>query len=207
MKIEKLNEDKIQITLNLEDLKEKDIDFHTFMSNSIESQELFLDMLDKAKQEVGFITDDYKIMIEAIAMSNGSFILTVTRIVPDKERKKNNLKVHIKRKCPSLNTSKAIYSFLSFEDFCEFCNTLSTAIISDINSFITNSVLYLYNNKYYLVLQEINLNYKSLKVFASLISEFGYFANSSELLESKLIEYGEIIIKENAISTCKKYFN
>ena len=52
MKLEKLNDNKIRITLNLDDLKENHIDFHTFMSNSIESQELFLDMLDKAEKEL-----------------------------------------------------------------------------------------------------------------------------------------------------------
>ena len=36
MKFEKLNENKIRITLSMHDLEEKDIDFHDFMSNSIE---------------------------------------------------------------------------------------------------------------------------------------------------------------------------
>lgn len=70
MKIEKLNDNKIRITLNLKDLEENNVDLHTFMSNSIESQELFLNMLDKAEEEVGFITDDYRVMIEALAMSD-----------------------------------------------------------------------------------------------------------------------------------------
>ena len=70
MKIEKLNENKIRIILNLDDLKEKNIDFHTFMSSSLESQDLFLDMLNIAEEEVGFITKDYKLIIEAIATSN-----------------------------------------------------------------------------------------------------------------------------------------
>ena len=88
MKIEKLNDDKIRITLNMEDLKDNDIDFHSFMSNSLESQELFMAMLDKAEKEVGFVTDNYKIMIEALAMSNGSFVLTITRI--SEENQKSN---------------------------------------------------------------------------------------------------------------------
>ena len=46
MRFEKLNEDKIRITLNREDLIKKNIDFHVFMSNSIESQDLFFDMLN-----------------------------------------------------------------------------------------------------------------------------------------------------------------
>lgn len=52
MKIEKLSDDKIRITLNIDDLKENDIDFQSFMSNSIESQDLFMDMLEKAEKEV-----------------------------------------------------------------------------------------------------------------------------------------------------------
>ena len=60
MRIEKLNENKIRIFLNLEDLKEKNIDLHTFMSSSLESQDLFLDMLSIAETEVGFKTHNYK---------------------------------------------------------------------------------------------------------------------------------------------------
>ena len=51
MRIEKLNDNKIRIFLNTEDLKEKNIDIHTLMSNSIESQDLFYNMLDKAEKE------------------------------------------------------------------------------------------------------------------------------------------------------------
>ena len=68
MQIEKLTENKIRIILNLEDLKEKNIDLHSFMSNSIESQNLFYDVLNKAEEQIGFVTKNYKLMIEAIAV-------------------------------------------------------------------------------------------------------------------------------------------
>ncbi len=70
MQIEKITENKIRITLNIQDLQEKNIDLHSFMSNSIESQDLFYDMLDKAEKEIGFETKDYKLMIEALAIPN-----------------------------------------------------------------------------------------------------------------------------------------
>lgn len=68
MKIEKLTDDKIRITLNIEDLHERNIDTHSFMSNTIESQNIFFDMLSAADKEVGFNTDDCRIMIEALAL-------------------------------------------------------------------------------------------------------------------------------------------
>lgn len=42
------------------------------MSNSIESQDIFLDMLSKAEKEVGFYTDNCRIMIEALALKDRS---------------------------------------------------------------------------------------------------------------------------------------
>ena len=73
MRIEKITENKIRIILNLEDLKENNINLHDFMSNSPESQDLFLDMLERAENEVGFKTKDYRLMIEAIATSERKF--------------------------------------------------------------------------------------------------------------------------------------
>ena len=73
MRIEKLTENKIRFILNLDDLKENNIDLHSFMSSSIETQDLFCNMLDKAEKEIGFKTKDYKLMIEAIAVPERKF--------------------------------------------------------------------------------------------------------------------------------------
>ena len=69
MKFEKLNENKIKITLSIQDLEEKDINFHDFMSNSLESQDLFLILLEEAEEKVGFKTQNCRVKIEALAMT------------------------------------------------------------------------------------------------------------------------------------------
>ena len=111
MQIEKLNENKIRITLNLDDLEENNIDLHSFMSNSIESQDLFYNMLDKAEKEIGFETKNYKLMIEAIAVPEGKFVLTVTRFSPEKEQKK---KVKARRKSITSEKKLSIYDIPYF---------------------------------------------------------------------------------------------
>ena len=83
MKFEKLNNDKIRIILDLQDLKDNDIDYQSFMANSSDTQRLFMDMLDEAEEQIGFITKDYQIMVEALATIDGNFIITVTRSLPD----------------------------------------------------------------------------------------------------------------------------
>ncbi len=70
MKIEKLNENKIRVILNINDLAERNIDTHSFMANPLESQKIFFEMLHKAEKEVGFFTDDCRIMIEALALKD-----------------------------------------------------------------------------------------------------------------------------------------
>lgn len=208
MKIEKLNENKIRIILNATDLQEKNIDFHSFMSNSIESQDLFLDMLDKAEKEVGFVTKDCKILLEAIATSEGNFILTVTKVKSDSESKNNKFKkVNIKRKSNNLNKSIAIYSFNSFDDFCEFCIYINNSYFKSIEKNLRKVSLYLYNSKYYLILNNFSANVAILKSFCSNISEFGTFETNSEVFQRKLLEYGTPIMKTNAINICLKHFS
>lgn len=207
MKIEKLNEDKIRITLNITDLEENHIDFHTFMSNSLESQKIFLDMLDKAEKEVGFVTEDYKVMIEALAMSNGNFVLTVTRFEPEKTNTTyKKKKINIKRKVSVIDTKKAIYCFNSFDEYCSFCAFLNSNFLKFMNNFADSMSLYEYNNKYYLVISNIHVNTNFLKTFCSSITEFARFVEDSNLFENKLIEYGNSIMKNNAIDMCIKHF-
>lgn len=203
MKIEKLTENKIRITLNLNDLEEEHIDLHSFMSNSPESQALFYNLLNQAEKEVGFYTKDYKLMIEAIAIPEGNFILTVTRL-PEKEQSKKQVK--IKRKTSTVNEGLVIYSFNSFDDYCEFCKYLSLHLKSETYLKLKKVSLCLYNSKYYLCIHINKSNLPIVKAINCEISEFGNSVDNPELFERKILEYGKIIFKTNAISNCVKAF-
>ena len=208
MKIEKITENKIRIILNSDDLRAKNIDLHSLMSNSIESQSLFVDMLDEAEKKVGFITKDYKIRIEALAMSDGNFILTITRFGKNINTETKPLrmkKVKIKRKNLDMTSKQLIYRFDNFDDFCNFSNFISK--LDNFTSIANNIVLYLYQDTYYLCLSNINIEHKSIKQLYTLITEFGTYVDNSEVFGRKLAECGKIAIKNNAIKTCIKYFS
>ena len=207
MKFEKLNENKIRITLNNQDLLDKNIDFHSFMSNSKESQNLFLDMLDEAEKKVGFVTKDYKLRIEALAMSDGNFILTITRFgksIDNQSKNQKNKNLKIKRKNLDLTSKQLIYRFDSFEDFCSFSGFISK--IDNIHSISKSVILYLYQNSYYLCISNINKEHSSIKQLYTLITEFGTYVDNSEMFARKLTECGKIVMKNNAIRTCNKFF-
>lgn len=207
MKFEKLNENKLRIIVSTQDLIEKHIDFHSFMSNSLESQDIFLDMLDKAEKEVGFVTKNYKVRIEAFAMNNENFIFTVTRLTDKNEKeplKVNKLK--FKRKKTHNCVKQSVYKFSSFEDFLTFVSAVQNSPIKNIGNACKSIILYTYKSNYYLVFSDINMEYKHYNKLFSLLTEFSTYVNNSELYASKLCECGEIYFKNNAIKTCQKYF-
>jgi len=207
MRIEKLNEDKIRIFFNIDDLIEKNIDLHTFMSDSMETQDLFLDMLDQAESELGFNTKNYKLIIEALASSDGNFIITVTRMSPNDMPSVRKSKRTVKAKIKSFSPSKisSINCFNSFDDFCAFCSNINTVLDLSCLNFKTAS-LFNYNDKYYLVLNNLKLADEISRVLYSTLSEFGTPIKNEILFERKLKEYGKIVFKKNAICDCLKYF-
>ena len=202
-------EDKIRITLNKQDLDEKHIDIHSFMANSLETQDLFLNLLEQAEEEVGFITKNYQIRIEALATMEGDFVFTVTRMCPTGREKKTykNRKVRTKRKTYNLSATTAIYLFASFDDFCEFCNFLDTDSFLFVPKIAKKILLYEYHENYYLVLSDIHISPKSLIQFHSCISEFASNIHNGKLFQRKLQEHGKLIMKHNALKTGKQFFS
>ena len=135
MQIEKLNDDKLKVVLNKKDLKENDIDLNTFMANSLDSQELFLDILDIAEEKFNFYVDDSKLLIESISLANDIFIFTITKV-------NENI---------STNTSiNNIYCFNSFDHLADALKLINLSI----------NKIYKYKNHYNLNLVNDNhLNY------------------------------------------------
>lgn len=201
-------ENKIRITLDMNDLAEKHIDFHEFMSNPINSQSFFLDVLDQAEKEIGFITKDCQIKLEALATSSGNFVLTVTRILPSANTDSLKRKVKVKRKSTSniKCNNCAIFAFDTFDDFYDYGVSLTSNLSKKIEDLIGNTKLYLYNNTYYLIIDKLPDNLEFVKLFSSSLLEFGKFVSDSNTYKNMIIECGEVVIKKNAILCCNNKF-
>ena len=129
MKIEKLTENKIRVIVNTEDLKENDIDFNLLMNKSMETQNLFFEILERAEEELDFHTDGYKLLIEAFSSSDEKLVFTITKYLPKEisntlETPKKK-KLAVKRKSIDFSNKQIIYSFSSFEEFCNFCSFIN----------------------------------------------------------------------------------
>ncbi len=201
MKFEKLGDNKIRITLTIQDLAEKHIDFHSFMSNNIETQDILLDMLDEAKKQIGFDAEDSNLKIEALALADTNFVFIITKLAPETDKGKSfKRKLMIKRKCINPSTTQAIYIFHSFEDFCSLLNFIKQRNLLEFCKDIADNVeLYSYKNNYYLLMNNIHAELINEIKFYTFITEFAKCITNSKVFASKLKECGSLIMKNNAL--------
>lgn len=206
MKFEKLNENKIRITLTIQDLAEKEIDFHVFMSNSAEAQDVLLDMLEQAKKEIGFDPEDYNLKVEALVMADTNFIFTITKLPPEEKSKISKRKFTVKRKNIVPSSTQAVYCFNSFDDFNDFLVFLSKNTLFNYKKLAKSITLYEYKEKYYLLMNNINTEFIDKIKFYTCITEFAKCVTNSKVFASKLKECGTLIMKNNALEIGFKHF-
>lgn len=206
MKFEKLNENKIRITLTIQDLAEKEIDFHVFMSNSAEAQDVLLDMLEQAKKETGFDPEDYNLKVEALVMADTNFIFTITKLPPEEKSKISKRKFTVKRKNIVPSSTQAVYCFNSFDDFNDFLVFLSKNTLFNYKKLAKSITLYEYKEKYYLLMNNINTEFINKIKFYTCITEFAKCVTNSKVFASKLKECGTLIMKNNALEIGFKHF-
>ncbi len=154
MKIEQIEIDKIQVVFSKEDLDNKQINFHSLMSNSKQTQNLFLAVLDIAEKEMGFKTSNYEIAIETLVLNNSNFIITISRREIEKNVQQKKLKIN--RKKVNYNDT---FKFNNFDDFYEFFNKVK------FSPQFSKSLFYFNNNFYYIYNEnntEKNLDLKML---------------------------------------------
>ena len=204
MKIEKLTDNKIRVIINSDELGLNHSNVHHIMAKAIETQEIFSDILKKAEKEVAFYTDGCKLLIEAFSSFDDVIVFTITKFLPDKNFKKK--KLIAKRKTFDQMSNEIICCFNTFDAFCQFCNAIKLVHKINPNKLAKNIVLYLWKDSYYLVLKNLNNKDGNTDLLYSILSEFGRLVSPSNHFDCKLLEYGKVIIKNNAIHVGIQYF-
>lgn len=208
MKIERISENMIKVTISLSDLEERNIDLESLNYNSPATQELFWDMMEKAEIEFGFNVSDSQLVIEPVPDTDEGFIITITRLDEDGDFEsihkyiKNRFKksdLRVKKKSRKVCSTAAVYSFASFDDLCLLCKEINTLYCGE-------SSLYKYGNTYYLTLTRSNFTVANTKLFDILLSEYGHKVKNSNFYEGYLNEHGTSIAEGNAVQIVCKYF-
>ncbi|MCX7842894.1 MAG: adaptor protein MecA [Clostridia bacterium] len=208
MRIEKINENKIKVTISLNDLEERNIDLGSLNYNSPAAQELFWDMMEQAELQFGFNTTDSQLCIEAVPDSNEGFVVTITKLDDDGDFEsihkyiKNRFRkseLRAKRKNRKICATVVIYCFESFEDMCSACKKLNLIYEGE-------STLYRYKDAYYLMITRNSFTDNNSKMFEAILNEYGRKISNTSFYEGYLNEHGTRISEYNALEVINRFF-
>ncbi|WP_010168067.1 adaptor protein MecA [Candidatus Epulonipiscium viviparus] len=216
MKIEKISDTQIRITLNQEDLMDRNIKLTELAYGSKKAQNLFQDMMSKAYEDFGFEAQNVPLMIEAVPLSIDSIMIVVTK-VSDPEQLEERLGLTGER--PTHRTFKEQDKSFTFEEVEPAMPDYSAYLmyrfdnLDEISSlshqiqhlFFGESRIYKYTDKYFLLISSNQNTNTDQGILISVLNEFGRRAYTSELNENFLMEHGTPIIKKNAIDVLAKY--
>lgn len=219
MEMERINDDTILVRIENEDLQERGTSVSELLANPTEIEEFFhsilveMDVIDQFEDSEGM---SFQVMPNPEGIE-----LYVTKYVEkkdieaDSERFVRNLvdtiqhslghrmgkpKKEKKVEAPvekekTLEPLDCTVFFDSFEDFVQLAKMYPYNV--------QKSSLYRYSNYYFLHVYQDVFGEEDFTADVALLREFGEFSRVSwEVVQ----EYGEVMIKEKAIETAKKYF-
>lgn len=205
MRIEKLSDSKIKVTVNKEDIKIWNVNMSNLTDNTPEAQDLFWFALRQAEKDVDFRVGEAQLLVEAMPVCGEGFVMIISKMAPGTDvmdaisqngRVRKAMDIRVKRRNRSVAPVN-IFRFSDFEDVCEGVRQIGT-------SFCGKSALYKYKNTFYLIL----IPYDAMNFFETenIISEFGSRVQNPHISDGVLREHGKQLIKEFAVETMLAHF-
>lgn len=219
MEMERINDDTILVRIENEDLQERGTSVSELLANPTEIEEFFhsilveMDVIDQFEDSEGM---SFQVMpnpegIELyvtkyvekkdIELDSERFVRNLVdtiqhslghRMGKPKKEKKVEVPVEEEKKLEPLDCT---VFFDSFEDFVQLAKMYPYNV--------QKSSLYRYSNYYFLHVYQDVFGGEDFTADLALLREFGEFSRVSwEVVQ----EYGEVMIKDKAIETAKKYF-
>jgi len=210
MKVEKISDNKIRITLTLEELENRKISLSDIEKDTSKAKELFLNLIEESNLEEDFVIDDSHLFIEACSDNNNLFIVTITKIdnIPELkkystlDKEKNSRTATDKKSQSKISRYKVesnIYSFETMDNLLELCNKSKSE-----NLFFGRNSLYKLENDYYVIFSQATVkNKKFLKTYVFL-SEYCKEYYAYDLYETSITEKASLFLKNNALQQLSK---
>lgn len=190
MRVQKVNEHTIRIFISLTELTDRDVTMVDFFQRSAKMEQLFWDLIAKAREEVEFNLDQ-PFWIQATVASNDEFVITIMK---QEEQFECLFKEKLVSKS-SRSRMQLVYAFADFEDVLSAVRHLP-----EFNQL--HSSLFEFEEEYYLVLNRMGTGKKRLLAKA-ILDEYGEIVTTTDAF---LSEHGKVIIPENAVQTLNTSF-
>ena len=206
MKIERISENQLKLTLTKADLAERKIKLEDLISPSERTQKLFRDIMEQALDEEDFISENTPLMVEAIPSGGDGIMIIVTKVNNNEQHADEDLRRWKKKPMDTLaheeekNSDILIYSFPSLDD------VIGVSLRLD-GVFKGESAVYKNDGKYFLVMQgDTYTTEETAEDAERILKEYGQKHISTPLAKYYLLEHGETLLAEQAIKALAKTF-
>lgn len=190
MKIEKLDDMRLIISLTEKDMKAFKIDNQNFDWSNDSSKSVIDKLLSDAKEQTGFVVDKHRLMIEFFPNGAGCVIMFTLLSKGSKKRKIYKIKG---------SGEPFIYYFVTLEDL--FC---ALNQLSKIQNYISESQIVYYDKKYFIILYtHVGLTPSS----SMILSEYGILYGYGKIKAARVCEFGKTIATKDAISQISPLFS
>ena len=225
MRIEKITENTIKVTLAAKDFENRGIEASKLKFNSPACQELLWDIIDHAEIEMGLNGLGDRIIVETVADSQGNCVITVTRSEDPENLQKAEQKNGHREDSDMEELLDALFHVpdpmaaefskatkaAKYNDYTVFCFGDFEALIGAAGHCATPkaipSKLYTYTGCYYLVLSVSERNFYASLRFEEVCFEFNGSKADAERILPVLQEHGKPLMRRSAIQSLINKFN
>lgn len=187
MKIEKISDERIKVTLQPIDMKKWNITYESLSTDTPETSDAVWNIILKITEETGMDFKNCQVTIEVIRSQSGTCVLFISK-------KKLQTRYKYKRK-NSVRETVAIYRFKDFDDIINFSkNNLYFSFLFD-----GKNSIYRYKKELLLVINVLPELKKYMNAFNDRVCEYADIFNKPLLYACYLEEHFKPVITKNAL--------
>lgn len=189
MKIELLDDKTVKVVLSNADMVHFNITYDDMDYKNPDTKRVILQLVDQIKREVSVDLSTGKLFIEAFPYADGGCILYV-----------NLIDINSGKSKPGSHRYKTSFDtpiIFCFKDINALAG-LSKRLISQFGHIILKNSLYLYHDKYYLL---IYTYFKMDDQLLHLLTEYGQFYGKGSFVSSLVQEHAKELIASDALET------
>ncbi|WP_067836588.1 genetic competence negative regulator [Amphibacillus sediminis] len=191
MRLERLSSNQFKIFLTFDDLIERGLTEEMLWRDLPSMQALFHDMMFEASDELDIELSGV-LSVQVYMLQAQGMLIIVTQEHIDQEDEDDFIEMQV-----TLDESDALlYVFDDFEDIIQLAHTLGRLEID-------SGAVYYFENNYYVYFTDDLLNDINQEDIIALLSEY---SEASVLSPARLMEYGQLIIEEQAMFALRQMF-
>lgn len=190
MRIEKLADNKIKVTLTSEDLTHMDIKIEQLTPNSKELHTFLFNVMETIREETGFNPYNGQVVVEATPLKDGISIM-VSKLASEKKTMTKEEFKHIKSIKPKKKQSTVKFILYYFDDFEVMCD----ALVNIEEEAVKSGKLYKHSDTYCLMVKKDESYIKT----HCILSEFAVKRSAHLVQPDHIMEHWTLVAARSSL--------